>query len=139
MHNGERMKKPSINFSFLLIKTISMALILTIPLSFISFSKRQLIGISDIETPNFLSLSLLAIGWGLMLFAQYFQVNKEKNEIRKTIHFFIELFITFIISIVLVILICIIGVLYAIISLIYFTNFYLIVKYGLKKWLNLSS
>jgi len=74
-----------------------------------------------------------------MLFAQYFQVNKEKNEIRKTIHFFIELFITFIISIVLVILICIIGVLYAIISLIYFTNFYLIVKYGLKKWLNLSS
>ncbi|MCX6668133.1 MAG: hypothetical protein NTV74_07895 [Euryarchaeota archaeon] len=133
------MKKLPIDFSFLLIKTISMALIITIPLSFLSFSERPLIGIFDIENSNIFALSLLAISWGLMCFVKYFEVNKRKDEGKITIQFFIELSITAVISIILITLIYVVGVFFAIVFLIYFTIFYLIIKYGLKKWLNSDS
>ncbi len=132
------MKKLQIDFSFLLIKTISMALIITIPLSFLSFSEIPLIPIFENEKNDILGLILFAIGWGGLCFLKYFEVTKRKDERKILFQYFIELLIVFVISILLMLLIFIVGVIFTIIVLIYLVNLYLIVKFGLKKWLNLS-
>lgn len=116
-----------------IIKIISTALIIALPLRYISYPEESLISVT-VEHP--IAISLGGIGFGLIFILKFFECADYKGEDKFMSTFLKEIVTTFGISLCLLFFIYIFGAILAILFFLYFVIFLLMITFGIRKFFN---